>query len=308
MFKKWISKPVLIMAAIGLLFTTTAQAAPAKLTGSIDVDGSSTVFPLTEAVAEEFGKIHKGVRVPVGVSGTGGGFKRFCEGETAISNASRPIKDSEKKACKEKGIQYLELTVAYDGLSVIVSKDNKFVDKLTVEELNAIFKPESIVKTWKDVRKNWPDETIKIFSPGSDSGTFDYFTEAINGKAQSSRNDKQMSFSEDDNTLVSGIANDRYAIGYFGYSYYEENKSKLKVVAIDAGKGAIAPSPKTIANGTYAPLSRPLFIYVNKKALTRPEVKEFTQFYLQNAGKLSKEIGFVALSDNWYKTQLKRIK
>lgn len=307
MLRKWMtSKVLLTLTAVSLMFGTAAHAA--ALSGTIDIDGSSTVFPLTEAVSEEFLKVNKNVRVPVGVSGTGGGFKRFCAGETVISNASRPIKSSEKLVCKEKGIQYLEFTVAYDGLSILINKNNTFVDKLTVEELNAIFKPDSTVKTWKDVRSSWPDDTIKIYSPGADSGTFDYFTEAINGKAQASRNDKQITFSEDDNTLVSGIAGDKNAIGYFGFSYYEENKDKLKLVPIDGGKGAITPNAKTIANGTYAPLSRPLFIYVDKKAMSRPEVKAYVKFYLQNASKLSKDIGFVALSNNWYKTQLKRIK
>lgn len=307
MLRKWMTGKVLLtLTAVSLMFGTAAHAA--ALSGTIDIDGSSTVFPLTEAVSEEFLKVNKNVRVPVGVSGTGGGFKRFCAGETVISNASRPIKSSEKLVCKEKGIQYLEFTVAYDGLSVLINKNNTFVDKLTVEELNAIFKPDSTVKTWKDVRSSWPDDTIKIYSPGADSGTFDYFTEAINGKAQASRNDKQITFSEDDNTLVSGIAGDKNAIGYFGFSYYEENKDKLKLVPIDGGKGAITPNAKTIANGTYAPLSRPLFIYVDKKAMSRPEVKAYVKFYLQNASKLSKDIGFVALSNNWYKTQLKRIK
>ncbi len=307
LLRKWMTGKVLLtLTAVSLMFGTVANAA--SLSGTIDIDGSSTVFPLTEAVSEEFLKVNKDVRVPVGVSGTGGGFKRFCAGETAISNASRPIKASEKTACKEKGIQYLEFTVAYDGLSVIVNKSNTFVDKLTVAELNAIFKPDSTVKTWKDVRSSWPNETIKIYSPGADSGTFDYFTEAVNGKAQASRKDNQITFSEDDNTLVSGISGDKYAIGYFGYSYYVENQDKLKVVPIDGGKGAITPTPKTIANGTYAPLSRPLFIYVDKKAMNRPEVKAYVKFYLQNASKLSKEIGFVPLASKWYTTQLKRIK
>lgn len=307
MLKKWMGKTLLIAGVASLLFASVGQAATA-LKGTIDIDGSSTVFPITEAVAEEFGIIHKNVRIPVGVSGTGGGFKRFCAGETAISNASRPIKDSEKKACKQKGISYLEFAVAYDGLSVLVNPKNTWVKALTVEQLHAIFKADSTVKTWKDVNSAWPDEAIKIYSPGSDSGTFDYFTEAINKKAQSSRNDKQITFSEDDNALVQGISNDKNAIGYFGFAYYEENKKKLKLVPIDAGKGAITPSPKTIANGTYAPLSRPLFIYVNKKELSRPEVKEFTKFYLQNAGKLATEVGYIALSSNWYKSQLKRVK
>ncbi|WP_245600175.1 PstS family phosphate ABC transporter substrate-binding protein [Paenibacillus harenae] len=305
--KKWMGKTLLIAGVASLLFTSVGQAA-SSLKGTIDIDGSSTVFPITEAVAEEFGKLHTNVRVPVGVSGTGGGFKRFCAGETAISNASRPIKDSEKKACKDKGISYLEFAVAYDGLSVLVNPKNTWVKSLTVEQLHAIFKADSTVKTWKDVNSAWPDEAIKIYSPGSDSGTFDYFTEAINKKAQSSRNDKQITFSEDDNVLVQGIANDKNAIGYFGFAYYEENKKKLKLVPVDAGKGAITPTPKTIANGTYAPLSRPLFIYVNKKEIARPEVKEFTKFYLQNAGKLATEVGYIALSSKWYQSQLKRVK
>lgn len=306
MFKKITVKAILLMSVLGLSFGSMAYAA--SLSGTIDIDGSSTVFPLTEAVSEEFLKTNKDVRVPVGVSGTGGGFKRFCAGETVISNASRAIKSEEKAACKKNGVQYLEFTVAYDGLSVLVNKNNTFVDKLTTDELKKIFEPNSTVKTWKDVRSSWPDETIKIYSPGADSGTFDYFTEVINGKAKASRNDKQVTFSEDDNTLVSGIAGDKYAIGYFGYSYYVENKDKLKIVPIDAGKGAITPDPKTIAKGTYSPLSRPLFIYVNKAAMARPEVKAYVKYYLTNASKLAKEIGFVALSDTWYKTQLKRIK
>lgn len=306
MFKKITAQAILLMSVLGLSFGSMANAA--SMSGTIDIDGSSTVFPLTEAVSEEFLKTNKDVRVPVGVSGTGGGFKRFCAGETVISNASRGIKAQEKAACKKNGVQYLEFTVAYDGLSVLVNKNNTFVDKLTTAELKKIFEPDSKAKTWKDVRASWPDETIKIYSPGADSGTFDYFTEVINGKAKASRNDKQVTFSEDDNTLVAGISGDKYAIGYFGYSYYVENKDKLKVVPIDAGKGAITPDPRTIAKGTYSPLSRPLFIYVNKAAMARPEVKAYVKFYLTNASKLAKEIGFVALSDTWYKTQLKRIK
>ncbi len=308
MLKQKMIRSFLLVLATSLVFASMGQASTSNLKGTVDIDGSSTVYPITEAVAEEFGKLHKDVRVPVGVSGTGGGFKRFCNGETAISNASRPISATEKKLCRDKGVSYLELTVAYDGLSVLVNPKNTWVKTLTVAQLNMIFKPESTVKTWKDVDSSWPAQEIKIYSPGADSGTFDYFTEVINKKNKASRNDKQVTFSEDDNVLVSGIANDVNAIGYFGFAYFEENADKLKLVPVDGGKGAVSPTPKTIANNSYSPLSRPLFIYVNRKQLKRPEVMAFTKFYIQNAGKLSNEVGYVALSANWYKSQLKRIR
>lgn len=241
------------------------ETAAVGLKGEVEIDGSSTVYPLTEAAAEEFGKDNADVRVTVGVSGTGGGFKRFCNGETAISDASRPIKDEEAAACKAKGIEYTDLQVAYDGLSIVVSKDNDFIDHLTVEELNKIFVTGSTVKTWADVRAGWPAEEIKMYSPGADSGTYDYFNEEILEK-KGIRNDTQISFSEDDNTLVQGVEGSKDAIGYFGFAYYEENADKLKLVPVDAGKGAISPTVETIKDGTYAPLSRPLFIYVNKKS------------------------------------------
>jgi phosphate transport system substrate-binding protein len=308
LLKQKMIRSFLLVLATSLVFASMGQASTSNLKGTVDIDGSSTVYPITEAVAEEFGKLHKDVRVPVGVSGTGGGFKRFCNGETAISNASRPISATEKKLCRDKGVSYLELTVAYDGLSVLVNPKNTWVKTLTVAQLNMIFKPESTVKTWKDVDSSWPAQEIKIYSPGADSGTFDYFTEVINKKNKASRNDKQVTFSEDDNVLVSGIANDVNAIGYFGFAYFEENADKLKLVPVDGGKGAVSPTPKTIANNSYSPLSRPLFIYVNRKQLKRPEVMAFTKFYIQNAGKLSNEVGYVALSANWYKSQLKRIR
>ncbi|MDT3698688.1 MAG: PstS family phosphate ABC transporter substrate-binding protein [Thermincola sp.] len=280
----------------------TGENSTAKLTGAIQIDGSSTVFPVSEAVGEEFQKVNPEVRVTVGVSGTGGGFKRFTVGETDISDASRPIKDSEAAAAKEKGIEYIELPVAYDGLSVIVNKDNDWVDKLTVEELKKIWEPDSKITKWNQIRPNWPDKEIKLYGPGTDSGTFDYFTEEINGKAQASRSDYNAS--EDDNVLVQGIEGDRYSLGYFGYAYYVENKDKLKVVPIDAGKGAIAPSEQTINDGTYSPLSRPIFIYVNKTALKRPEVYEFVKYYVTEAPKLVPEVGYVALPEKMYKDGL----
>jgi len=280
----------------------TGENSTAKLTGAIQIDGSSTVFPVSEAVGEEFQKVNPEVRVTVGVSGTGGGFKRFTVGETDISDASRPIKDSEAAAAKEKGIEYIELPVAYDGLSVIVNKDNDWVDKLTVEELKKIWEPDSKITKWNQIRPNWPDKEIKLYGPGTDSGTFDYFTEEINGKAQASRSDYNAS--EDDNVLVQGMEGDRYSLGYFGYAYYVENKDKLKVVPIDAGKGAIAPSEQTINDGTYSPLSRPIFIYVNKTALKRPEVYEFVKYYVTEAPKLVPEVGYVALPEKMYKDGL----
>jgi phosphate transport system substrate-binding protein len=286
---------------------TAPKEETATLKGTIEIDGSSTVYPITEAVSEEFGKEHKEVRIPVGVSGTGGGFKRFCMGETAISNASRPIKDSEVTACKEKGVEYIELAVAYDGLSVLVNPENDWVDHLTLAELHEIFKPGSSVKKWSEVRAGWPEEEIKIFSPGADSGTFDYFTETINEKAQESRNDAQVTFSEDDNALVQGIEGNKYALGYFGFAYYEENKDKLKLVPVDGGKGPVAPSAETINNGTYNPLSRPLFVYVNKKELERPEVKAYVQFYIENAAELSEEVGYIRLPQENYDEGMKKI-
>lgn len=307
MFKKLTLKLAIVAASLSLLLTGQAGAAD-NLKGTIEIDGSSTVYPITEAVAEEFGKDHKDVRVTVGVSGTGGGFKRFCNGEIPIADASRPITDAEKKACAAKNITYTDVTVAYDGITIAINKNNTWAQKLTVAELRSIFQSGSTVKTWADVRKGFPDEKIKIYSPGSDSGTFDFFTEKVNGKSKSSRNDSQITFSEDDNVLVEGITNDKYAIGYFGYAYYVENKSKLKAVVIDKGSRAIGPSTQTIANGMYF-LSRPIFFYVNKADLAkRPEVKAFAQFYLQNAGTLSKEVGYVPLSKGFYASQASKLK
>ena len=265
------------------------------LTGSVSVDGSSTVFPVTEAVAEEFGKVEPKVRVTVGISGTGGGFKKFCSGEIDINDASRHIKDKEIKVAKENGVEYIEIPVAYDGLSVVVNKKNDFIDYLTVDELNAIWKYGSTMKTWSDVRPNWPNQEIKLYGPGTDSGTFDYFKEAIIGKKNNIRSD--FTKSEDDNVLVTGVAGSKYALGFFGYAYYAENKSKLKVVPIDGGNGAVSPTSKTINDGSYSPLSRPIFIYVNPEAAKRPEVDAFVTFYLDNAASLAGEVGYVGMPD-----------
>jgi phosphate transport system substrate-binding protein len=261
---------------------------------SVKVDGSSTVYPVTEAVAEEFRKEQPDVRVIVGFSGTGGGFKKFSAGETDISDASRPITDGEKQACAKNGVDFFELQVAYDGLAVMVNPHNDWCDCLTVEQLKSIWQPESAVNKWSDLNPDWPDEKIDLYGPGTDSGTFDYFTEAIVGEARASRSDYTPS--EDDNMLVTGVSEEKYALGYFGYAYYGENKDKLKLLGIDAGDGkCVKPSEETVNNHTYHPLSRPLFIYINKKSLKRPEVKAFVEYYLSNAAKLVPEVGYVAV-------------
>lgn len=277
-----------------------------QLSGEVNIDGSSTVFPITEAVAEEFLAEFPHVKVPVGVSGTGGGFKKFIAKETDISNASRPIKDQEAADAKAAGIEFIELEVAFDGLSVLVNPENTWVDNLTVDELKLIWAPDSTVKTWKDVRAEWPAEEIKFYAPGTDSGTFDYFTEEINGESGAIRSD--FTASEDDNILVQGIAGDKNALGFFGYAYYEENQDKLKLVPIDNGDGPVIPTFDTIKNGEYTPLSRPLFVYVNKASLEKPEVKEFLNFYLEVAPDLVPDVGYVALPDEEYSKGLELIK
>jgi phosphate transport system substrate-binding protein len=275
----------------------------AALSGTITADGSSTVFPITQALAEEFTRAHNGaVHVTVGNSGTGGGFKRFCVGETDMSNASRPIKDEEKQLCAQNGIEFTEMQVAYDGLSVLAHPSNSFATCLTVPELKKIWEPGSQVKRWSEVRAAFPNQEIKLYGPGTASGTFDYFTEVINGKAQASRAD--YTASEDDNVLVQGVSGDQHSLGYFGYAYYEQNKDKLKLVAVDGGSGCVTPSPETIKNGTYKPLSRPLLIYISKKAMARPEVQGFLKFYNENASALIPQVGYVPLDDAKYQENL----
>ncbi len=277
-----------------------------ELKGTIEIDGSSTVFPVSEAVAEEFGKIHSDVRVNVGVSGTGGGFKRFTVGETDISDASRPIKDAEAQQAADNGIEYYPLRVAMDGLSVMVSPENDFVECLSTDQLKMIWEPESTVEKWSDVDPSWPDSKIALYGPDTDSGTFDYFTEEIMGEAQVSRAD--YTASADDNVLVQGIAGGKYSLGYFGYAYYQENMDKLKLVAVDSGNGCVLPNSESIENGTYSPLSRPLFIYVSKQSMERPEVKAFVEFYLDNAAELSQEVGYIKLGDAEYASNREAIK
>ncbi|WP_069999718.1 PstS family phosphate ABC transporter substrate-binding protein [Cellulosilyticum sp. I15G10I2] len=285
--------------------TEQTNAAP-SLSGDIIIDGSSTVFPITEAVAEEFRKLHPQVNVPIGVSGTGGGFKKFALGEIDMNDASRPIKDGEKEDAKANGIEFIDLEIAYDGLSIVVNSANDWVESMTIEELHTIWGPESTVKKWSDVRPEWPNETIKLYAPGTDSGTFDYFTEAVNGKSGAVRTD--FTPSEDDNVLVQGIAGDKYALGFFGYSYYEENKDVLKALQIDGGNGPVGPTFETIKNGSYAPLSRPLFLYVNKESLKQEHVKEFLRFYLGEGTKVIKDVGYVELEQADYTKQLDLLK
>jgi phosphate transport system substrate-binding protein len=263
---------------------------------SIKVDGSSTVLRISEAVGEEFRKEQPRVRVTVGKSGTGGGFKKFSHGEIDICDASRPINDVERKACADNGIEFVELEIAFDGLSVVVNPKNDWCDCLSVEQLKAIWQPESAVSKWSDVNPAWPDRPIKLYGPGTDSGTFDYFTEVIVGKAGSSRPD--YSPSEDDNSLVTGVAGDVDALGYFGMAYYEENTDRLKALGIDRGNGnCVKPSQETVRDHTYKPLSRPLFIYVRKSSLTRPEVRSFVEFYLAHVSNLVTVVGYVPLPD-----------
>jgi phosphate transport system substrate-binding protein len=295
-------------------FTAAALAALAvsgavHAQSTIKIDGSSTVFPVTEAVAEEFQKQKKNaVRVTVGISGTGGGFKKFCRNEIDISDASRPILKEEMEACSKAGIDYVELPIAFDALTVAVNPKNDWVKSITVADLKKIWEPgaQGKVMKWKDVKAEWPDAPMKLFCAGTDSGTFDYFTEAVVGKAKSSRSD--FTASEDDNVLVQGIENDRNAMGYIPYAYYQPHAAKMKAVAIDEGKGkgGVLPSEKTVIDGTYNPLSRPLFLYVNVKALDRPEVKEFLDFYLKSQG-LIKEVKYVPLPDEAYVVARERV-
>ncbi len=269
-----------------------------EVKGVVAIDGSSTVFPISEAVAEEYLAVQPRVRVTVGVSGTGGGFKKFLAGEIDINDASRPIEAGEVNIALEKGYEFIELPIAFDGLSIVVNNANDWVDHLSIDELHKIWQPGSTVKLWSDVRPEWPSKVIHLYGPGTDSGTFDYFTETINGKSGASRPD--YTASEDDNALVRGISGDTNAMGYFGYAYYASNKDQLKLVPIDGGTGAILPTPDTINTGEYSPLSRPIFIYVRKAALSRPEVVEFTLFYVNNAGALAEEVGYIPLPDVVY--------
>lgn len=287
--------------------SSTNNSGTASLTGTVEVDGSSTVAPVSEAVAEEFKKQFPKTNVLVGVSGSGGGFKRFVIGETDISNASRDIKPSEAEKAKANGIDFAELRIGMDGLSVMVNTKNTFVDCLTTAELKKIWEPGSLINNWNEIRSSFPDQKLRLYGPGTDSGTFEFFTHEINGQSGASRDDYTMS--EDDNVVVQGISGDQNSLGYFGYAYYAANKDKLKVIGIDSGEGCIVPSAETIDDASYKPLTRPLYIYVNKSSYTNKKVvKEFVDFYMQEAGALTAEVGYVPLKDEEYKANLDKVK
>ena len=281
--------------------TNNSSSSRSKLSGNIVIDGSSTVYPITEIVAEEFTYENPDVKVTVAESGTGGGMKKFVEGEIDIVNASRKIKDSELEQAKGNGIDVLELVVANDGISVVVNSENDFATDLTKEKLAHIFRNENPAKYWSDVREGFPNELIKVYTPGTASGTFEFFTEVVNDEAKSQREDAILS--EDDNVLVKGVSEDKYSIGYFGYSYYEANKDKINLVSIDG----IAPSSETINDGTYL-LSRPLFIYFDKNDLSKPEIQAFIEFYLTNAYELADDVQLVPLNKSEYESQLNNLK
>jgi phosphate transport system substrate-binding protein len=286
---------VVAAAALGLATASQAQ--------TVKIDGSSTVYPITEAVAEEFQKAKRGaIKVTVGISGTGGGFKKFCRGETDISNASRPITRKEMEDCKTAGVTYLEMPIAYDALTVVINPKNTWAKTMTVAELKKMWEPaaQGKVKNWNQINPAFPNAPLKLFGAGADSGTFEYFTEAIVGKSKASRGD--FTASEDDNVLVTGVSRDVNGIGYFGYAYYEANRGKLAAVSIVAsdGKPAVAPSEQSVENGTYQPLSRPIFIYVNAKSASKPEVKEFVEYFNKNATQLVKEVKYVPLPGKAY--------
>ena len=296
-----------LVAACGLAFIAAAPIA--SLAQVVKVDGSSTVYPITEGVAEDFQKANKGIKVTVGVSGTGGGFKKFCRDEIDVQNASRPILKAEMEDCKKAGVEYYELPVAFDALTVVINPRNTWLKQATVAELKKIWEPaaQGKVTRWNQVNPAWPDQPIKLYGAGSDSGTFDYFTEAIVGKAKSSRGD--YTASEDDNVLVQGVAGDVNALGYFGYAYYAENTGKLKALPIveKEGKPGVLPSESTVLDGTYQPLARPIFIYVKVKALEKPEVKKFIDFYMAQAAKIATEVKYVKLPADIYKSNLEHM-
>jgi phosphate transport system substrate-binding protein len=285
---------ILAASACGGTDAGSGQSDGSTLAGSIRVDGSSTVAPLSTAAAQLFQQQNPGVNVTVGTSGTGGGFEKFCNGETDISDASRPIKDEEKAACEKKGITYEEFQIANDGLSVVVNKDNDFAECLTVEQLKKIWEPGSKVNNWNQVDPEFPDQRLELFGAGTDSGTFDYFTEAVNGEEGASRTD--YSPSEDDNVTVQGVSGSKGGLGYFGLSYYEENQDKLKVLKIDDGDGCVEPTKQTVQDGTYKPLSRPLFIYPKASSLEKPEVEAFVEFYVENNAEIAEKSLFVPLN------------
>jgi phosphate transport system substrate-binding protein len=295
--------PILCIIALTGCQSGGGESSEGSLSGTINIDGSSTVYPITEAIAEEFRAVAPDVRVTIGISGTGGGFKKFARGETMISNASRTIKSSEALACVQNNITFVELAVAYDGLAVVVNPQNDWAVSLTTEELKKIWEPaaEGKIVKWSQIREGFPDEKLTLLGPGTASGTFDYFTEAIVGKSGASRGDFMPS--EDDHVLVQGVSGDKYALGFFGLAYYEENANKLKLVGVDSGNGPVLPSLETVKDGSYSPLARPIFIYVSNAAGDRPEVIEFVTFYLDQAATLVSEVGYIPLQASEYAQQ-----
>ena len=291
---------------IVLLLVLVVSACSGGASKEITIDGSSTVFPIAEVVAEEFRKENPGLQIPIGISGTGGGFKRFVNGETDISGASRAIKDSEREEAAENGIEFTEFSIAFDGLSVVMHPTNEFAKCLTVDELKAIWEPGSEINNWNQVREGFPDKKLRLYGPDTDSGTFDYFTHAINGEEDSSRSD--YTASSDDNVLVQGVSGDQGSMGYFGFAYYTFNKDSLNLLAVDDGSGCISPTLETINDGTYKPLSRPMFIYVNNASFESQDMRDFITYFLKNAGELSELVGYVGLPQEDYISQLALIK
>lgn len=296
-------KKILIICTVSIAMFSCGNNKKEEGSSAIAIDGSSTVYPVTEAIAEEYRNIEPDVDVTIGVSGTGGGFKKFGRGEIDIANASRPIKEDEEALAEENNINFVQLEVAYDGLAVVVNPENDWLECITVEELRKIWEPgaQASITRWNQINPAWPDEEIHLFGPGVASGTFDYFTEAIVGEAGSSRGD--YTASEDDNILVQGVSSDKYGLGFFGLAYFEENKDKLKIVNVDGGAGCIEPSVETVRNGTYAPLSRPLYIYVNSSSLGNPEVVNFVNFYLEEAPSILQDVGYVPLTAEEYEDE-----
>lgn len=290
--------PLIVAVVVGC-------AVDGRRSSGVHVDGSSTVYPITEAIVEDFEAAQRGVHVAVGVSGTGGGFQKFCAGEAEIADASRQMKASELERCRESGVEPIEFPIALDGLSVVVNPANDFVSCLTVEELKRIWEPGSIIDSWNQVRPEWPNVRLSLFGPGTDSGSFDYFTRAIVGEEDASRAD--FAASEDDNVLVHGVSGERGALGYFGHAYYVESADLLKLVSVNAGAGCVLPTAATIASGEYRPLTRPLFLYVDRTALEREEIVEFMRYYLANVGMIASEVGYVPLPSEQYEELLSEI-
>jgi phosphate transport system substrate-binding protein len=311
-FKSSLKVNVLLSAfVLSIIFIACSKTEKQSVTTTINIDGSSTVYPITEAVTEEFKKEFPSIKVTVGLSGTGGGFKKFGRGEIDINDASRPITEEEIKLCKSNNVSFTEIMVAYDGLAVVVNPQNDWCKDMTVAELKKLWQPEAQnnINKWNQIRPEWPDKEIHLFGAGVESGTYDYFTEVIVGKSHSSRGD--YTGSEDDNVLVQGVSGDKYALGFFGLAYFEENKDKLKLIAIDDqkpnnGDGPILPSIETVKNKTYSPLGRPLFIYINSVAAKKDVVQQYVKYYINKAGVLSKEIGYIPLTDEEYKKELSK--